>query len=111
MLKDIGTDVKDKTVATTLVEALREIGVKYVFGVPSGGWVDYMEALRTAEGIDFILTSHEGGAAMMAEDIAALGPVKLKDVDVAQQEIVTLAREMEAEGVISLTHASSDQYV
>ena len=55
-----------KTVAVTLVEALREIGVRHVFGVPSGGWVDYMEALRTTDGIDFILTTHEGGASMMA---------------------------------------------
>ncbi len=56
----------DKTVAVALVEALRELGVKYIFGVPSGGWVDYMEALRNADGIEFILTTHEGGAGMMA---------------------------------------------
>lgn len=56
-----------KTVATTVVETLRDLGVKHVFGVPSGGWVDYMEALRTTEGIDFILTTHEGGAGMMAD--------------------------------------------
>ena len=43
------------------------MGVRYVFGVPSGGWVDYMEALRKTEGIEFILTTHEGGAGMMAD--------------------------------------------
>ncbi len=59
----------------------------------------------------FLSTQSQRGAAMMAEDIAALGPVKLKDVDVAQQEIITLAREMEAEGAISLTSAANDQYV
>jgi len=58
---------KDKTVAFQLVDALQELGVKYVFGVPSGGWVDYMEALRTSEGMEFILTTHEGAAAMMAD--------------------------------------------
>jgi len=58
---------EDKTVATALVEALRALGVKYVFGVPSGGWVDYMEALRAADGIEFVLTSHEGAAGMMAD--------------------------------------------
>lgn len=57
----------EKTVARTVVETLRDIGVKHVFGVPSGGWVDYMEALRTTDGIEFILTTHEGGAGMMAE--------------------------------------------
>jgi acetolactate synthase-1/2/3 large subunit len=56
-----------RTVATEVVETLRDLGVKHVFGVPSGGWVDYMEALRTTDGIDFILTTHEGGAGMMAD--------------------------------------------
>jgi acetolactate synthase-1/2/3 large subunit len=56
-----------RTVATEVIETLRDLGVKHVFGVPSGGWVDYMEALRTTDGIDFILTTHEGGAGMMAD--------------------------------------------
>jgi acetolactate synthase-1/2/3 large subunit len=55
------------TVARNVVTALRDLGVRHVFGVPSGGWVDYMEALRTTEGIDFVLTSHEGGASFMAD--------------------------------------------
>ena len=62
-----------KTVAVELVQALRELGVKYVFGVPSGGWVDYMEALRQADGIEFVLTTHEGGAGMMADVCGRLG--------------------------------------
>ncbi|HEY4266252.1 MAG TPA: thiamine pyrophosphate-binding protein [Micropepsaceae bacterium] len=61
-------------VAVELVRALRELDVKYVFGVPSGGWVDYMEALRQADGIEFVLTTHEGGAGMMAEVAGRLGP-------------------------------------
>lgn len=56
-----------KTVAQRLVETLKEIGVKHVFGVPSGGWVDYMEAIRQAECIDFVLATHEGGAGFMAD--------------------------------------------
>lgn len=56
-----------KSVATEVVEALRDLGVRHVFGVPSGGWVDYMEALRETDGIEFVLTTHEGGAGMMAE--------------------------------------------
>lgn len=55
------------TVATILAETLRDLGVKYVFGVPSGGWVDYMEALRRTDGIEFVLTTHEGAAAVMAD--------------------------------------------
>lgn len=57
----------DATVAKALVTSLRDMGVRHVFGVPSGGWVDYMEALRTTDGIDFVLTSHEGGASFMAD--------------------------------------------
>ncbi|MGV3480635.1 MAG: thiamine pyrophosphate-binding protein [Sphingobium sp.] len=54
-------------VAKRVVEALKEIGVTHVFGVPSGGWVDYMEELRKADGIEFVLATHEGGAGMMAD--------------------------------------------
>ncbi|HXI99958.1 MAG TPA: thiamine pyrophosphate-binding protein [Micropepsaceae bacterium] len=64
---------KDKTVAAEVVRTLRELGVRYVFGVPSGGWVDYMEALRETDGIDFVLTTHEGGAGMMADVCGRLG--------------------------------------
>jgi acetolactate synthase-1/2/3 large subunit len=56
-----------RKVAAEVVETLRELGVRHVFGVPSGGWVEYMEALRTADGIEFILTTHEGAAGMMAD--------------------------------------------
>jgi acetolactate synthase-1/2/3 large subunit len=58
---------QDQTVAAAVVDALREMGVRYVFGVPSGGFIDYMEALRKADGIEFILTTHEGAAGMMAD--------------------------------------------
>jgi len=58
--------MSDKTVAQVVAETLAEIGVRHVFGVPSGGWIDYMEAIRRTEGIDFILTTHEGGAGFMA---------------------------------------------
>lgn len=59
--------MSNKTVAQQVVDTLKELGVKHVFGVPSGGWVDYMEALRTTDGIDFVLATHEGGAAFMAD--------------------------------------------
>ena len=62
----------NKTVAAAVVGTLHELGVKYIFGVPSGGWVDYMEALRNAEGIEFILATHEGGAGMMAAVVGQL---------------------------------------
>ncbi|ALH78934.1 thiamine pyrophosphate-binding protein [Sphingopyxis macrogoltabida] len=59
--------MKSTNVARNVVGALRDMGVRHVFGVPSGGWVDYMEAIRTTDGIDFVLASHEGGAGFMAD--------------------------------------------
>lgn len=64
-----------KTVAQQVVDALKEIGVRHVFGVPSGGWVDYMEAMRTTDGIEFVLATHEGGAAFMADVYGRLNGV------------------------------------
>jgi len=61
------TEMSERKVATVVIETLRELGVRHVFGVPSGGWVDYMEALRRTDGIDFVLATHEGGAAFMAD--------------------------------------------
>ena len=59
----------------------------------------------------FLSAQSQRGAQMMLEDMADMGPVKLKDVDAAQQEIITLARALEKEGVISLTSSAADQYV
>lgn len=55
-----------QTVAQKFAHTLKEIGVRYIFGVPSGNMIDYIEALRNEEGIDFVLTGHEGAAAFMA---------------------------------------------
>lgn len=51
------------------------------------------------------------GAQMLREDIEALGPVRIKDVETAQQRIIALARELEGKGLLSLSGASNDQYV
>jgi len=58
--------MSNTTVAQVLVETLKEVGVRHVFGVPSGAWLEYMDVLRNTDGIEFVLTSHEGGAAFMA---------------------------------------------
>jgi len=59
----------------------------------------------------FVKTQSVRGAEMMLEDIASLGPVKLKDVDGAQQQIIATARELEKEGVISLSASAAEEYV
>lgn len=54
------------TVAQIFAHTLSEVGVRFVFGVPSGNMIDYIEALREENGIAFILTGHEATAAFMA---------------------------------------------
>jgi flagellar motor switch protein FliG len=51
------------------------------------------------------------GADMMREDMDALGPVKIKDVEAAQQQILAVIRELESQGVLSLRGGGEEQYV
>ncbi len=51
------------------------------------------------------------GADMLREDMEALGPVKIKDVEAAQQQIIALVRKLEADGVISVRGTVGEQYV
>jgi flagellar motor switch protein FliG len=51
------------------------------------------------------------GAEMLKEDMEAMGPVKIKDVEAAQQQIIALVRQLESEGVINLKGAGAEQYV
>lgn len=51
------------------------------------------------------------GAEMLKEDMEALGPVKIKDVESAQQAIIALVRQLEAAGVINMKGAAGEQYV
>ncbi|MCJ7820166.1 MAG: thiamine pyrophosphate-binding protein, partial [Bacteroidales bacterium] len=54
------------TIADYLADQLFNLGVKHVFGVPGGPSIPYMEAFRAA-GIEFILTSNEAAAGVMAQ--------------------------------------------
>jgi flagellar motor switch protein FliG len=52
------------------------------------------------------------GAAMLLEDMDALGPVKIREVEGAQQGIIAVLRQLETEGVLSLKGGGTDdQYV
>jgi flagellar motor switch protein FliG len=61
----------------------------------------------------FLGCMSERGSQMMLEDMEALGKVKLKDVEAAQQEIITVLRKLEAEGTVNLRGAvgGGDEYV
>lgn len=48
---------------------------------------------------------------MMKEDMEALGPVRLRDVEKAQNSIVEIVQKLEEEGVVSIRGGSGDEYV
>src|SRR5450631_2676780 len=50
----------------------------------------------------FLSCMSQRGADMLREDMEALGPVKIKDVESSQQKIIALVRELETQGVVSL---------
>jgi flagellar motor switch protein FliG len=51
------------------------------------------------------------GGEMLREDMDALGPVKIKEVEAAQQQIISVVRQLETEGVLSLKGTVGEQYV
>ena len=48
---------------------------------------------------------------MMKDDMDVLGPVKIRDVEAAQQQIVSVIRKLDESGVISLKGGSGDEYI
>jgi len=55
-------------------------------------------------------TMSQSGGAMLREDMEAMGPIKIKDVTNAQQEIIATVRNLEKEGLISM-RGGQEQYV
>ena len=51
----------------------------------------------------------ERAAKLLRDDIAALGPVRLRDVDEAQAAIVLLAKDMAAQGQLTLKDAREEE--
>jgi len=48
---------------------------------------------------------------MLREDMEVLGPVKIRDVELAQQEIVLVIRKLDEDGVLSIKGSASEEYV
>ena len=51
------------------------------------------------------------GAEMLKEDMDSLGPVKIREVEASQQQIIAVVRQLEGEGVISMKGTAGEQYV
>jgi flagellar motor switch protein FliG len=50
----------------------------------------------------------ERGSKILKEDMEALGPVRLRDVDAAQTRMVALAKDLAARGEIVLSDGKSE---
>jgi len=59
----------------------------------------------------FLEAMSQRGSEMLKEDMEALGPIKIKEVEAAQQQIIAVVRQLEADGVISLKGTVGEQYV
>ena len=59
----------------------------------------------------FMQCMSQRGAEMLREDMDAAGPVRIRDVEQAQQQILAVVQQLESEGVLSLKGGGGDQYV
>ncbi|MCC6860091.1 MAG: flagellar motor switch protein FliG [Bryobacterales bacterium] len=59
----------------------------------------------------FLECMSQRGREMLVEDMEALGAVKIKEVEGAQQQIIAVVRKLESDGVLSLKGAVGEQYV
>jgi flagellar motor switch protein FliG len=48
---------------------------------------------------------------MMREDMDVLGPIRVRDVETAQQQIVSVVRKLDESGVINLRGSGGDEYI
>ena len=59
----------------------------------------------------FLKNMSERAAKMLKDDIEALGPVRVRDVDEAQAEIVQLAKELAAQGQIDISASKDEELI
>jgi flagellar motor switch protein FliG len=59
----------------------------------------------------FMQCMSQRGAEMLREDMDALGPIKIKEVEAAQQQIIAIVRQLESDGTLNLKGTVGEQYV
>ncbi len=61
--------------------------------------------------IQFFRNMSSRAVEMLREDMDVLGPVKLRDVEASQQQIVAVIRKLDEDGIINLKGGGGDEYV
>ncbi len=106
------------------VKALENEGVRYIFGVPGEENIDFLEAVRKSDQLEFVLTRHEQGAGFMADVhgrltgkaavcLATIGPgatnlmTPVADAYLDRAPLVALTGQAE----LSRMHKESHQYI
>jgi flagellar motor switch protein FliG len=92
-------DVED----TGMRELLAQVDKKTLAGALKGASEDLKN--------HFFKCMSSRAAEMMKEDMEALGPMRSRDVQTAQQEVVNIARKLEAEGKMVLKSEQEENYV
>lgn len=59
----------------------------------------------------FLNNMSQRGAQLLREDMDALGPVRVRDVEAGQHQVIATVRQLEAEGLISLKAGTGEQFV
>lgn len=59
----------------------------------------------------FLQCMSSRGAEMLREDMEAAGPVRIREVEAAQQQILAVVRQLETEGTLSLKGGGGAEYV
>jgi flagellar motor switch protein FliG len=59
----------------------------------------------------FLQCMSQRGAEMLREDMEAAGPVRIRDVEAAQQQILAVVRQLETEGTVNLKGGGGAEYV
>ena len=92
-------DVDDRGVQTLLREVPGELLQKALKGCD--------DALKEK----FFKNMSKRAAEMLKEDLQAMGPIRISDVEAAQKEILTIARRLADSGQIVLSAAGGDNFV
>jgi flagellar motor switch protein FliG len=59
----------------------------------------------------FLRNMSMAGAEMFREDLESLGPVRIRDVEAAQDKVIAVLRDLESKGILTLSNNAQDGYV